>query len=80
MRIVCGVEITATGSTGHTPQPNPTPADEWLTISEAADLLGVSVASLRRWDESGQLPAGRTPGGQRRYRRSTLNAAFGGAA
>lgn len=30
-------------------------------------MLGVSVSTLRRWDESGKLVAERTPGGRRRY-------------
>ena len=38
-----------------------------LTVSEAADFLGVSPASVRKWSDAGLLPAYRTPGGQRRY-------------
>ncbi len=36
-------------------------------ISEAAKLLGVSVVTLRRWEESGRLVSERTVGGHRRY-------------
>jgi putative resolvase len=39
-----------------------------LTIGEAAEVLGVSVSTLRRWDTEGRLqPDERTAGGQRRY-------------
>jgi molybdopterin-binding protein len=35
-------------------------------ISEAADLLGVSSDTVRRWVDSGRLPAGRDDSGRRR--------------
>jgi putative resolvase len=39
-----------------------------ISIKEAADALGVSVQTLRRWEKEGKvLPAQRTAGGQRRY-------------
>ncbi len=38
-----------------------------LTVSQAADELGVSIATVRRWSNSGHLQGYRTPGGQRRY-------------
>ncbi len=39
-----------------------------VTISEAAQFLGVSTQTLRRWEREGRLlPDERTPGGQRRY-------------
>lgn len=34
-------------------------------IGEAAELLGVSADTVRRWADSGQLPARRSGGGQR---------------
>ncbi|HIK12924.1 MAG TPA: IS607 family transposase [Oscillatoriaceae cyanobacterium M33_DOE_052] len=40
---------------------------KYVTPQKAASLLGVSVSSLRRWSDSGQLTTFRTPGGQRRY-------------
>jgi excisionase family DNA binding protein len=46
--------------------------DRLITVREAADLLRVSIVSLRRWDKSGQLRAARTPGGYRRYRLSDI--------
>ena len=39
----------------------------FLNVSEAAEFLGVSAASLRKWSDQGLLPVYRTPGGQRRY-------------
>lgn len=40
---------------------------KFLNVSEAADILGVSAASLRKWSDQGLVPVYRTPGGQRRY-------------
>jgi len=34
-------------------------------IGEAAELLGVSADTVRRWADAGQLPARRSAGGQR---------------
>lgn len=45
----------------------------FLTISEAADWLGVSTQTLRRWEREGRItPPQRTEGGQRRYDLSQL--------
>ena len=52
-----------------------TPAERLLTISEAADKLGVSVDTLRRWDRDGRLIAARTLGRQRRYTAEQVEAA-----
>lgn len=46
--------------------------DTLLPIGEAAKLLGVSLSTLRRWEESGKLVPERTRGGRRRYRLSVL--------
>ncbi len=41
---------------------------EFLSISKAAEYLGVAKQTLRRWDESGQFKASYvTPGGHRQY-------------
>ncbi|NER01670.1 MAG: IS607 family transposase [Okeania sp. SIO3C4] len=40
---------------------------KYVTPKEAANRLGVSVSSLRRWETEGKLKAIRTPGGQQRY-------------
>ncbi|WP_296206140.1 IS607 family transposase [Psychrobacter sp. UBA3962] len=44
-----------------------------LSIKQAANQLGVSVSTLRRWDETGALVAQRTPKGHRRYDLSKIN-------
>lgn len=46
-----------------------------LTMSQAADLLGVQAAFLRSLDGSGVLEPHRSPGGHRRYSRSQLTLA-----
>lgn len=38
-----------------------------VAIGEAAEALGVSVTTLRRWEASGKLVADHTAGGHRRY-------------
>lgn len=47
-------------------------AVEWLSLGEASRLLGVAPGTLRRWSDSGEVPAFTTPGGHRRYQRSSL--------
>ena len=45
-----------------------------ITIGKAAELLGVAVMTLRRWDESGRLLSVRDkPGGHRYYRREDID-------
>lgn len=48
------------------------PPQEWLTLSEAAEILGVHPTTLRRWTDKGDVPAKVTPGGHRRYLRAQL--------
>ncbi|HCR36364.1 MAG: hypothetical protein UR28_C0037G0012 [Candidatus Peregrinibacteria bacterium GW2011_GWF2_33_10] len=43
--------------------------EELFTISQAAKYLGVSLNTLRRWDENGRLIAIRKDGGTHRYYR-----------
>ncbi len=43
-----------------------------LTISEAAKIKGVSVSTLRRWENEGKLIPERTANGHRRYTLSQL--------
>jgi excisionase family DNA binding protein len=43
-----------------------------ITTGTAAELLGVSPQTVRRWADSGDLPSVRTPGNQRRFRRSAV--------
>lgn len=42
---------------------------ELMTIGQAAEYLGVSLNTLRRWDESGKLVAIKKSGGTHRYYR-----------
>ncbi|MCA1845397.1 MAG: helix-turn-helix transcriptional regulator [Actinobacteria bacterium] len=37
-----------------------------FTVGQAAELLGVSADTVRRWVDSGQLPAARSSAGRRR--------------
>ena len=46
--------------------------DEWLSLSNAAKLLGVHPSTVRLWSDKGVLPVHRTQGGHRRYRRSEV--------
>jgi molybdopterin-binding protein len=41
------------------------PSNVPLRVGEAAELLGVSVDTLRRWEAAGRLPVRRSRGGQR---------------
>ncbi len=43
--------------------------EKLLTISEAAEILGISIDTLRRWDKSGKLVAIKKDGGTHRYYR-----------
>ena len=47
---------------------------EWLTLGQAAKYLGVAQSTIRKWTDAGRLPAFKTPGGHRRYRRGDLDA------
>ena len=44
-------------------------SDEWLSLSEAAEQLGVHPSTVRTWADHGHLPSQRTQGGHRRFRR-----------
>ena len=46
----------------------------WLSLREAATLLGVHPATLRQWADRGIIPALRTPGGHRRFAREDIEA------
>lgn len=48
--------------------------EEFVSIGEAAEILGVSIKTLRRWDENGKIRAFRqSPGGDRLYRKTDLD-------
>ena len=46
--------------------------DEWLSLSEAAELLGMHPATVRLWADRNELPSRRTNGGHRRFSRSDI--------
>lgn len=46
--------------------------DEWLSLSQAAALLGVHPGTVRLWSDQGRLPVHRTQGRHRRFRRSEV--------
>jgi excisionase family DNA binding protein len=46
----------------------------FMSVGEAAEYLGVSTASLRKWSDQGIVPVYRTPGHQRRYSLADLDA------
>ena len=48
--------------------------DGLVPISRVAARLGVSIATVREWADSGALPSFRTPGGQRRFWRDDVEA------
>jgi excisionase family DNA binding protein len=50
-----------------------TPTAKLLNVGDAAEYLGVSAASLRKWSNDGLVATYRTPGGQRRYSRDDLD-------
>ena len=45
---------------------------DWLSLHEAAELLGVHPSTVRIWSDKGLLPVYRTRGGHRRYKRSEV--------
>ncbi len=48
------------------------PENDWLTLSQASELLGVHPATLRQWSDEGKIGLFRTPGGHRRFARSEV--------
>jgi excisionase family DNA binding protein len=48
------------------------PEKKYLTLKEASEHFGVSVDTIRRWENSGKLSAERTAGGHRRFLLSDL--------
>jgi excisionase family DNA binding protein len=48
--------------------------DPWLALGAAARLVGVGPDTLRRWADSGKVESYTTPGGHRRFLRSSLEA------
>ncbi len=48
-----------------------------LSTSQAAQALGVSLGTIRRWSDMGYLQSYRTPGGQRRFSQEQINQFLG---
>lgn len=46
--------------------------DDWLSLSNAAKLLGVHPSTVRLWSDKGTIPVHKTQGGHRRYKRSEI--------
>jgi excisionase family DNA binding protein len=46
--------------------------DDWLSISAASQVLGISLPTLRRWSDDGRVPSVRTLGGHRRFSRQAI--------
>jgi excisionase family DNA binding protein len=54
--------------------------DEYMTITEAAEFLGVCKNTLRNWGNAGKVPEHRHPvNNYRLYRRDELQALLDGA-
>ena len=51
---------------------------EWVSLTEACRLLGVSPSTVRRWGDSGMVRTFLTPGGHRRFARAGLEAMLPG--
>jgi excisionase family DNA binding protein len=46
--------------------------NEWLSLSQVAEVLGVHPSTVRNWADQGRIPFHRTQGGHRRFRRSEI--------
>lgn len=43
-------------------------ANDWLTLNDVAERLGIHPSTVRLWSDKGILPTHRTSGGHRRYK------------
>ena len=50
------------------------PDEPWLALGAASRLVGVGHDTLRRWADTGKVQSYQTPGGHRRFHRSSLEA------
>src|SRR5579863_4136636 len=48
--------------------------DDWLSLRQVAEMLGMHPATVRLWADRNELPSRRTNGGHRRFRRSDIEA------
>lgn len=51
-----------------------TEQNEWVSLGEAAKLLGVHPTTVRNWADQGDIPFRRTPGRHRRFHRPSMEA------
>lgn len=49
-------------------------SDEWLSLGQAAQVLGVHPSTVRLWADKGEIPVHRTVGRHRRFRRDEVEA------
>ena len=54
--------------------------DDWLTLQDASQMLGVAASTLRRWGDAGRVPMKRTLGGHRRFARDVIASLAGAQA
>jgi excisionase family DNA binding protein len=47
-------------------------SENWLELSEAAQILDLHPSTVRRWADAGKIKHRRTPGGRRQFDRSTI--------
>jgi excisionase family DNA binding protein len=48
-------------------------SDKWLSLSDAAKVLGVHPSTVRLWSDKGALPTYKTQGGHRRYKHDEIS-------
>lgn len=46
--------------------------NEWISLKQAAEILGVHPATVRNWADEGKIASNRTVGGHRRFLRADL--------
>ncbi len=46
--------------------------NEYISLKDAAEIIGVHPSTVRLWTDKGVLPAHRTVGGHRRYKRADV--------
>jgi excisionase family DNA binding protein len=46
--------------------------NKWLSLKQAAEMLGIHPTTLRRWADNGDIPVYVTPGGHRRFLESDV--------
>jgi excisionase family DNA binding protein len=49
-------------------------SEPWVSIEQACQHLGISIATMRRWIRDERVKPKRTPGGHYRFRLSQLDA------